>query len=316
MFKTYLSADLPSEETEGTLAADRFGTSHDRVTFSAPRLLSTLQQVFEQARVTDLTYVVIDDKVIYRDDTDAHRGDIDQILSTAKDEGFFERPFQDLRMGLAHWEEGLQHIIEAHARMEVPVGEHELQITFASRPDDFNARRLDDADRYAQRLLDFATDAALMARYRDATQGVVDRVVSALRVKLFRREVVARRTQLEIVRPTRSDLESMERLVFGERIQPPKYRLSPPKSSIHAAWDDIFVHVYDDPFLVFRHWVFLNALLGANALRFEWVWVIEPDGKTLFQGHKAKWFENWPWGKKFEVEFLDNAGVKVHFHEA
>lgn len=316
MYRTFLSADLPSEETAGGVPEDRHGRSHDRVTFSAARLLATLQGVFEQAGITDVTYVVIDDQVLYADNAERSGSDLDQLINAAKGEGFLERPFHELRMGLAHWADGVQHVIQAHARMEVPVGEHELEVVVASRPDDFNARRLDDADRYAQRLVEYAADAELMARYRDRAQAVADRIVAALRVKLFRREVIARRTQLEIVRPTRAELESMERIQFGDRIQPPRYRLSPPLAAQQAAWDDLFVHVYDDPFLIFRHWVFLNALMSAGALRFEWVWVVEPHGKTLFQGHKAKWFENWPWGKKFEVEFLEGAGVRVHYHDA
>jgi hypothetical protein len=92
--------------------------------------------------------------------------------------------------------------------------------------------------------------------------------------------------------------------------------LSPPRLTGGAeAWPDPAIYVYDDPFLVFRHWALLTALMVGGSLRVEWVTVTDTTGKALFQGHKAKWFESWPWGRKFEVEFIEESGVKVHFFE-
>jgi hypothetical protein len=314
MFQTYISADLPSEETPGAAEADAHGQTHDRVTFSATRLLTTLQRLFEQAGITDVTYAVIDDQVVYRDNAESDYEDLDQLLTAATDEGFSQRPFNLLAMGLSCWQQGVQHIVEARVAMQVPVGQHELEIRVSSRPDDCNARRLDDAERYARRISEFAADLERISRWRDKAQSVADSIVDALRVTLFRRSIHAPRTRMEIMRPTNEHLNSMEHVVFGDRIKPPQYSLQPPMGRREdQAWPDPAIHVYDDPFLTFRHWAFLTAMMSGGALRVEWVAVVDERGKTLFAGHKARWFENWPWAKKFDVEFLPEAGVRVNF---
>jgi hypothetical protein len=284
-------------------------------------LLNTLQNVFKHAGIIDITYAVIDDTAVYLDDAESDYADLDQLLTAAKEEGFYQKPFREVIMGLSVWESGVQHLIEASACMEVPAGEHELQIQISSRPDDCNARRLDDAERYARRLAEYAADVDKITAWRDNAQRVADRVVEGLRVTLFRRDISAQRTRMEIVRPSREHLQSMENVEFGEWIMPPKYSLDPPlnrpsdRGVAWRPWPDPAIHVYPDDFLVFRHWAFLVALMVGGSLRFEWVAVTEPDGKTLFTGHKAKWFENWPWAKKFDVDFIEEAGVKVRFHD-
>ena len=68
MFHTEITADLPSEETPGAAPTDsQFAESHDRVLFSAARLILTLRQALEGAGIKDVTHVVIDDTCLYAD---------------------------------------------------------------------------------------------------------------------------------------------------------------------------------------------------------------------------------------------------------
>ncbi len=312
MFQTVITADLPSQETPGAAPADDdFAPAHDRVLLSAARLLTMMKSIFDAAEIVQVAYVTIDGDVLFEDPNELSTTDLDDVLGIARDEGYLNREFNAVRIGLARWEKGLQHIIEVHARMAVPVGEHELVIRVASRPDDFNARRLDDAERYASRLLEYAADLDAIARYRLNVQEVIERIHESLQRHLFRRELSIGRVMLRILRPTGADLQSMNHLVFGETIVPPRARSLPMLPD--GAWDDPSLRVYDDPYLVFRNWVFLHALMVERFLRVEWVEVAEPTGKHLFLGHKAKWFENWPWAQKFDVDLIDEGGVVVTF---
>lgn len=311
MYHTEITADLPSQETPGAAPSDsEFAESHDRVLLSAARLILTLRQSLEGAGIKDVTHIVIDDRCLYSDDDEADAQDLDRLIEVAREEGYLNKPFQELVVGLMHWEDGIQHVLQVRARMAVPVGEHELVIRVSSRPDDFNARRLDDAERYASRLLEFAASLDVMAQYRVKVEAVCRRIVSALGRQLFRREIVQGRTCLRLLRPEKEGLQSLNQLVFGGTIKPPSYRLIP---MADVPWDDPFIRVFDDKFLIFRHWVFLHALMVEGFLRVEWVEVRKPDLTPLFPGHKARWFENWPWARKFDVDLIDGGGVVVKF---
>jgi hypothetical protein len=312
MFHTEISADLPSQETPGAAPSDdSYATSHDRVLFSAARLILTLRQALDGAGVRDVTHVVIDGDCFYQDDSESDAKDLDRLLEVTREEGYLNRDFHEMIVGLCHWEDGVQHVLSVRVRMAVPVGEHELVIRIASRPDDFNARRLDDAERYAGRLLEFAADLDGLTRYRLKVEGLARRIVTSLGRQLFRREIHQGRTVFRVLRPRRDDLLSMNYLSFGGGIKPPTYRLRP--LAPEGSWDDPSIAVYDDPFLVFRHWVFLHALMVEGFLRVEWVEVMQPDLSPLFPGHKARWFERWPWARKFDVDLVDGGGVVVQF---
>jgi hypothetical protein len=186
-----------------------------------------------------------------------------------------------------------------------------MVITIVSRPDDLNARRLDDAERYAARLRDVYGDVDRVSALRTATERVTGRIDAALRRTLFRRTVLTGRTMLRIVRPRMADLKAMESCTFGPTITPPSYRVLPSEAPTEPPWADHGLRVFEDPFFVFRHWVMLDALMNLSMLRLEWVQVVEPDGRTLFEGHKARWFESWPWAQRFSVQFVPEAGVRV-----
>lgn len=312
MFLTELSADLPSEEAQGAAPSDDgLSLTHDRLTYSPARLLRTLQQVFSQSGVSDLAYVVIDGSPVYvdKDESDVH--DLDRLLLAAREEGFLTTDFHDLFVALTHWEEGVQHVVETHVRTAVPVGEHELTITISSRPDDMNARRLDDAARYSQRLQEIVCDVDRIGGFRAAVERFTSRIDSALRRTLFGRTVESGRTVLRVVRPRMEDIASLETVEFGPRIEPPSYRILPPGKIGPLAWADPMIRVYDDPFLVFRHLTVLDAIMERQALRVEWVLVTEPDGRPLFEGHKARWFEGWPWRQRFILTYVEESGVRV-----
>lgn len=314
MFQTLITADLPSEEAEAPASDPRRG-AHERVTFTPSRLLRALQQVFESAGVHDLAYVVVDGRMVLVDAADSDRRDLSRLLTTVQALGHLESSLDELLLGLVHWGDGIQHVIEARVRTTVPVGEHELMIRVASRPDDLNARRLDDAERYRGRLLVAMGNVDLLDGLRMRVERLVGAIDSSLRRTLFRRAVDTGRTVLQIVRPTRADLLSMEAAPFGPRITPPAWALSPPGTPVEPAWVDPALRVFKDEFVVFRHWVFLDALMNRSLIRLEWVQVVDPDGKLLFEGHKARWFEKWPWGQKFEVELVPEGGVKVRFRD-
>ena len=312
MFHTVISADLPSEVVAGSAPQDDgHSTRHERVTYSTSRLLRTLQQVFEQADMRDLAFLEIDGQTAYVDTTEADAQDLALIVSASQDGGFLDREFNLLVCGIVHWEEGIQHIVETRVRTAVPEGEHEMVVTIVSRPDDLNCRRLDDAERYSSRLREVYADVDRISAMREATERVAGRIDAALRRTLFRRTVIAGRTMLRVVRPRLADLKAMERCTFGPTIVPPAYRVLPSDAPTEPQWFDHGLRVFEDPFFVFRHWVTLDALMNLAMLRLEWVQVVEPDGRVLFEGHKARWFENWPGAQKFSVQFVPEAGVKV-----
>lgn len=312
MFVTVLTADLPSEEFEGA-APDDDGLSqrHERVSYSSSRLLRTLQRVFDQAEIRDVVSVVIDGRNVYVDEHEARNDDLEIVVVEAQREGFLDQTFQELEITLAHWEDGLQHVARARVRTAVPVGEHELSIELSSRPDDFNARRLDDAERYRERLRDLVADPMRLDELRARVERVATRIDAALRRTLFRRTVTLGHPVMRIVRPSIEALMGMESAVFGPTIVPPRYRVVGPTDPTAAEWPDPAWRVYDDPFLCFRHWALLDALMTHRLLRLEWVHVVEPGGRLLFEGHKARWFEGWPWGRKFAVRCVPEGGVRV-----
>jgi hypothetical protein len=312
MFFTVLTADLPSEEAEGSAPLDDgLSRTHERLTYSPARLLRTLQQVFEQADVRDLAYVVIDGRAIYVDQDESNGHDLDKLLSSVREEGYINADFGSLQLGLVHWDAGIRHVVSVQVRTAVPIGEHELSIEISSNVDDLNVRRLDDGVRYRERIGGFAVDSARFIAWREAIEKFVARIDGALRRTLFRRNVVAGRTNLRVFRPRLEDLLSMQTLPFGPTVRPPAYRVRPPVDDARQVWPDPYLYVWEDPFIVARHWALLDAVMTQGALRYEWVQVAEPDGRLLFEGHKARWFENWPWAQKFVVTPVSDGAFQV-----
>lgn len=312
MFHTVLTADLPSEETAGSAPNDDgLSQVHERVTYSPARLLRTLQQVFEQAEVRDLAYLVIDGRTLYVDAEESDGHDLDRLLTAARDEGYLNTEFDSVRLGLSHWQDGIRHLIDVRVLTAVPVGEHELTIFVSSHVDDLNARRLDDARKYHGRLQEYLLDTPQIVAWRDQVEQFVTRIDTALRRMLFRRTVNLGRTNFVILRPRVEDMVSLAEVAFGASIRPPRYRISPDVNLPPAPGSDPFCLVWEDPFALFRHWAVLDTVMTKGALRLEWVRVTEPDGRLLFEGHKARWFESWPWAKKFSVTFVDEAGIHV-----
>lgn len=311
MFWTCFSGDLPSEETPGAAPGDGLGQTHDRVVFTPARLLRTLQQVFEQADIRDVVYITVDGRTIYLDGDDSRTQDLDELMNIARDGGVLTEPFHNLRMVLSLWEDGIQHVVEAAVDMEVPVGQDELVLQMCSRPDDFNARRLDDAQRFLARVADATKNLEHVATYRARVEAVAFRLEAAMRRTLFRRTITVRRPTLRIVRPDDDALHGLTRLPFGPDIVPPTYQPRPLGAKETPAWGEISTSVYDDPYVALRHWALLDAVMRLGHLRIEWVLVVDADGRPLFEGHKARWFEQWPWGQKHRVTPREDGGLDV-----
>ena len=309
MFQTVVTADLPSQERPGRAPQDEsFVMMHDRLSVPPGRLLQMLTQVFEAAGITDATMVLVDEAALYLDNEESDDGDLDQLMTRVQEEGFLDKGFHELLLGLSLWEDGLQHIILARVLTAVPVGEHELTVRICSRPDDWNARRLDDPVRYAKRMHEYTADGETIRHWKERVDAVATRIADSLGRSLFRQDVVRRGARLTIVRPPRANLLETANLTWGDPVVPPHYRLLPLEHRT-SGWDDVGNDVYEDPDLTLRNYLFLDALLREEHLRFEWVDVADPNGKVLFSGHKARWFANWPWGKNHRLSMTPEGVV-------
>lgn len=300
MFRTLLTADLPSVERPGAAPGDDdFARSHDRVSFGSAHLLELLRRTFGSADVLDIAFVRIDDDLVYADTQRTSQDEVDDLLERAAEAGFLARPFFRIIMSLDHTEDGIRHAIEVNLSTAVPAGEPELQVVISSRPLSCLPEPNEEADVYAARVRASAAQEATWAADRAHVGSLRDRLHAALKDALQGSTVTAGEVELRVVRPDMDDLRALNRLALGPGYPGVVYSLAPDGRA--PGWPDPALSQYDDPTIVLRHLMMLEAIMQDGHLRLPWVHVADPGGKLLFDGTKARWFEQWPWRKKFDV---------------
>jgi hypothetical protein len=306
MFWTEIRADLPTLDAEG---ADD-GRGVQRVSYTTSRLLRVLRQVFEQAGVTDLAWLRVDGQVLRRDEVKGG-GDLDALAHAHLDHEVLRGPFETLEGVFSHDEEEMRHAIYLRVARSTVDADPELSIVVSSRPDDVNARRLDDGARYAERLQRFADHPSSLDVFRARIERLAARLDGALETVLFRRRVDTTRVMLRLVRPTQEQVASIADAPFGDRLTPPTYAVDVPPWGAPWPWPEPLATVEADPWRVARHVLLLDALAATPALQLSWVEVVAADGRELYPGTDAARFAQAPWRRRFRLDAQRGGGLAV-----
>ncbi len=302
MFQTVLTGDLPSTERPGAAHGDAaFARSHDRVAHGSAHLLDALRRAFANAGVLDIAWIRVDDEVVYADRTGTTQDEVEGLVRRAARDGYLGRPFFQLELGLVHLEEGVSHVLVAQLRTSVPAGEPELLVQVASRPEEVLVRAGKSAQAYAARLKAWASNEASFQSAAHHAEALRDRLQESLKGAFPDATVGGSPARLVLVRPAKPELAALDRPRFASAVVQPRYDLSLAGRWPH--WPSVFAMVWDDPYVVVRDLVLLDALMQDGFLRHEGVVVVEPDGKTLFDGARASLFAAWPWRKRFAVAY-------------
>jgi hypothetical protein len=310
MFWTEIRADLPTMDAEG---ADD-GRGAQRVSYTTSRLLRVLRQVFEQAEVTDLAWLRVDGQVLRRDE-EKGGGDLDALAHAHLDHEILRGPFETLEVMFSHDEEEMRHAVYVQVARSSVDAEPELTIVLSSRPDDVNARRLDDAARYAERLQRFAQRPSSLDVFRGRIERLAARLDGALETVLFRRRVDTTRVMLRLVRPTAAQIATLAEAPFGDRLTPPTYAVDVPPFGEPWPWPEPLATVEADPWRVARHVLLLDALVTTPELQLSWVEVVGADGRELFRGPDAARFAQAPWRRRFHLDATRGGGLTVRWLE-
>ncbi|MCB9683056.1 MAG: hypothetical protein H6733_16450 [Alphaproteobacteria bacterium] len=301
MFHTVLTADLPSVEQPGAARGDDdFAPTHDSLSFGSAQLLDLLRRTFAAVGVTDVAWVRVDAEVVYEDENADSDDEIGDLLMRAARGGFLGRPFQELELGLVHVESGVRHVLQVTVRAEVPAGEPELLLRVASTIDELLPQAGETPEGYAARLTTAAARETPFLAGVARVQALRDQLKQALQMAFHQSTVFAGEVVLTVVRPDREALDALADLPWGDVIGAPLYDLAPTGRWPH--WDELSLKVYDDPTLVARHLLLLEAIMAHGHLHQPWVQVCDGEGKVLFDGSRAAAFANWPWRRRFVLD--------------
>ncbi|MCB9663946.1 MAG: hypothetical protein H6732_07520 [Alphaproteobacteria bacterium] len=307
MFHTVLTADLPSVERPGAAPGDdEFARTHDRVSYGSAHLLELLRAAFDAAGVRDIAFLRIDDDVVYEDPDATADDEVGQLMERAAQSGFLGRPFFRITMALSHHEEGVFHAVEVELRTAVPAGEPEMTVTVSSRPDWAFPEPNETTAAFAQRIRSQAGRSGPVAALA-RVQALRDRLLTSMRDAFAASTVAAGETTLRMVRPDLEHLEPIGRLGLGRGQPGMRFSLAP--DGRPGLWEDVFLRQYEDPTLVLRNVMLLEAMMSDGHLRQPWVQVVDVTGRVLFDGTKARWFEDWPWRRRFELDAMPSGDL-------
>lgn len=311
VFQTTLTADLPSTEVPGAAPGDdAFAQTHDELSFGTVQLLDLLRRGLAEAGIRDVAWIQVDGAVVYEDRAQVDEQEIDDLLHKAAAAGFLTQSFTTITMALEDHDDHQRHAVLVTASTQVPAGEPEVRIQLGSRPHELVPQDGESGPAFLDRLRSIAKSETPLVAHMARVQSRRDQIAQALRDVFHPAPVEAGDVNLVLVRPGRDELLSLNALPFGASRLPVRFELAP--GGRWPYYDDPFLQLYDDPYLVSRHLALLDALMLDGALRHPWVHVTQPDGKTLFDGTKASWFESWPWRTNFAVE-ADGTGLAVRF---